>query len=319
MSSHDLGRSLRALVTEGSFPSAPPGAGATPARMSALFAIAKDDLELARLAEAHADAAAIAAEAGRSLWPGCTYGVWAAGGPGSDLTFDTTTSTLRGARAFCSGAGIVDRALVTARVGSEVCLFDIDARAPELAYDASEWVADAFRSTRTASVRTDGLALDPDDRIGPAGFYLDRVGFWHGALAPAACWAGRDRRPDRPRGGTRAPQGLRATSRRARRRPDRDPMAAGGADHRRRERDRRAPARPERSDHPGAQLPPPSSSEPRGRPSTTCGGRWDRRPFAHDGFVIARTQQVELYVLQDHAENDLESLGREVRHPSAAR
>src|SRR5690606_29605962 len=27
-------------------------------------------------------------------------------------------------------------------------------------------------------------------RVGANGWYLDRVGFWHGACGPAACWAG---------------------------------------------------------------------------------------------------------------------------------
>lgn len=44
-----------------------PGRGRTVERFAALYQIGCDDLELARLAEAHFDATAIAAETGRDL------------------------------------------------------------------------------------------------------------------------------------------------------------------------------------------------------------------------------------------------------------
>jgi hypothetical protein len=277
-----------------------------------LFEIAVDDLELARLAEAHADAQAIVEEAGGRLRPGCTYGVWAAGGPGSTLTFDPATSTLTGSKAFCSGSGIVDRALVTCGAGAQVLLFDIDARAGEVAFDTSAWVADAFRSTRTASMRVEALPVDPVDQVGPPGFYLDRIGFWHGALAPAACWAGgavglidhavRIAHGKAPEPHLDAHVGaltalrweFRSLTTRAGDEIDEQPSDRCAAVIRARSY-RHLVARAARSavDHVGRALGP--------------------RPFAHDPFVIARSEQIQLYVLQDHAENDLEALGAATR------
>lgn len=306
---------LDALVRSGTLDLRPPGTGATRDRLMRLFDIAADDLELARLAEAHADAQAIVEEAGGRLRPGCTYGVWAAGGPGSELLLDPATSTLRGGKAFCSGSGIVDRALVTCTAGAGVLLFDIDARADELSYDTSAWLADAFRSTRTAGMRVDALPVDPSDQIGPPGFYLDRIGFWHGALAPAACWAGGtvgliDHAVQIAHGKAPEPHldahvgaltalrwELCALTARAGDEIDEQP-----GDHRaaviRARSYRHLVARAARSaiDHVGRALGP--------------------RPFAHDPFVIARSEQVRLYVLQDHAENDLESLGLATRSPA---
>ncbi len=45
-------------------------------------------------------------------------------------------------------------------------------------------------ATRTAIIDFDGIELDGDRAVGDPGWYLDRPGFWHGAIGPAACWAG---------------------------------------------------------------------------------------------------------------------------------
>lgn len=313
---------LAALVASGSLALRPPGGGATRERLLRLVEIAADDLELARLAEAHADAEAIAAEAGRNLRPGCTYGVWAADGPGSQLVFDPSTSMLRGDKAFCSGAGIVDRALVTCRAGSTEAgapglLFDIDARAHEITYDTSAWLVDAFRSTRTGSLHTGGFAVATGDQVGPAGFYLGRIGFWHGALAPAACWAGgtiglidhavglAHRKPAEPHldahvGALTALRWqLLALTARAGDEIDELPDDRQAAVVRARSyRHLVARAAWSAIDHVRRALGP--------------------RPFAHDPFVIARTDQIQLYVLQDHAEQDLDALGTAVRTAARA-
>lgn len=56
--------------------------------------------------------------------------------------------------------------------------------------DASAWKVAALRDTCTATVELDALVLPPGAEIGPPGWYLDRPGFWAGAVGPAACWAG---------------------------------------------------------------------------------------------------------------------------------
>ncbi|MBB5337868.1 hypothetical protein HDF13_000201 [Edaphobacter lichenicola] len=54
-----------------------PGGGRTAERHQLLAETAREDLSLAKLAEAHWDAAAILAEAGRSAEPNMLYAVWA--------------------------------------------------------------------------------------------------------------------------------------------------------------------------------------------------------------------------------------------------
>ena len=71
--SHPISR-LRSLVAE-ELPL--PGAGSTPLRHQRLMEIGREDLALVRLAEAHWDAVAILAEAGRSPEENLLYGVWA--------------------------------------------------------------------------------------------------------------------------------------------------------------------------------------------------------------------------------------------------
>ena len=107
-----------------------PGAGRTAERHARLMAIGRADLSLARLAEAHFDAIAILAEAGREAEPGALYGVWASEKPGQAVTLagEGDELTLSGAKLFCSGAGIVDRSLLT--VGDGPQLVDVDVRDP---------------------------------------------------------------------------------------------------------------------------------------------------------------------------------------------
>lgn len=171
----------------------PPGHGKTPARHAALMRAGRQDLSLGRLAEAHWDALAILAEAGRQPEPGAVYGVWASEKPDEPLRLDEVVGRLivSGRKMFCSGAGIIDRALVTVRVPEER-LIDIDLRrnAAALEFDFSHWKTDAFVQTKTAAVEFRSVRILPEDLIGDSGWYLARPGFWHGACGPAACWAG---------------------------------------------------------------------------------------------------------------------------------
>jgi hypothetical protein len=164
-----------------------PGHGQTPARHRFLFEVGRRNLPLARLAEAHWDAVAILAEAGRETVSDAIYGVWAAEIPGRSLRL--SGETLAGKKPFCSGAGLIDRALVTV-AEPEHRLIDLDLHQPGLTFDRSEWHTHAFSATNTSTVTFDALPIPGRDFVGPAGFYLGRPGFWHGACGPAACWAG---------------------------------------------------------------------------------------------------------------------------------
>lgn len=164
-----------------------PGHGRTPDRLRFLFEIGRRNLSLARLAEAHWDAVAILAEAGHKVAPNKIYGVWAAEAPGRSLHL--CGDTLSGKKAFCSGAGMIDRALVTV-VRPEHQLIDVDLDQAGLEFDRSEWHTRAFHETSTCTVTFNAIRICNDDLVGPAGFYLGRPGFWNGACGPAACWAG---------------------------------------------------------------------------------------------------------------------------------
>jgi hypothetical protein len=181
---------LRALVAE-ELPL--PGEGATPLRHQRLMEIGREDLTLARLAEAHWDAIAILAEAGRRPEPNQLYGVWASEKPGEVLELRSSVSglTVRGSKMFCSGAGLVDRALVTVGIPMNL-LVEIDLRrnAPNTRFDVTAWKTRAFGATNTSNAIFEDATVTEADVIGDPGWYTDRPGFWHGACGPAACWAG---------------------------------------------------------------------------------------------------------------------------------
>lgn len=185
---------LRALVHEGRLDLPLPAAGRTPERLRRLHDLAaSEDLSVARLAEAHCDAAAILAEAGRCLLPhGALAGVWASkyGAAGATAVRQGHGWHVVGELGFCSGAGLLDVALVDARTGEDgEQLLLVPLRAGGVDIDTSTWQTDALRATATGRVRFD-LDLDETAAVGGPGFYLTRRGFWHGAIGVAACWAG---------------------------------------------------------------------------------------------------------------------------------
>jgi hypothetical protein len=141
-----------------------PAAGATASRHRALMELARTrPVGVARLAEAHCDAVSILHEAGQEPVPGLLYGVWASAGTAIDANGD-----LR--------------------------LLDVDVEPDDgIELDTSVWCTSALSDTATGTVRFADHSIEPDRVIGPPGWYLDRVGFWHGACGPAACWAGATR------------------------------------------------------------------------------------------------------------------------------
>ncbi len=153
---------------------------------------------MARLVEAHTDATAILQESDRRPDPHTLYGVWAAEDPSCclELLDDPDTGgepgsrILRGTKAFCTGSTLLDRALVSVRTPQGPLLIDVDLHDRRLAFDESSWRTAAFAATATARTTFHDVPVSPSDVIGPPGWYLDRVGFAHGACGPAACWAG---------------------------------------------------------------------------------------------------------------------------------
>lgn len=186
-----LGAALHALLDSGHGRLPLPGGGRTLERWSALSAVAGADLSLLKLYEGHTDAVAILdeldADAGSGAW-----GVWAAEAPGTDACFepdgDGSGGRLSGSKAWCSGVGVVDNALLTARTpDGESVLVGIALDQPGITYHCDRWKAVGMAATGTGETAFEAVA---GRRVGKAGDYLQRPGFWHGSIGIAASWYG---------------------------------------------------------------------------------------------------------------------------------
>jgi len=184
---------LRQLAAENAFDLPLPGHGATSARFDALFRFGAEDLSVGRLAEAHTDGLAILAEAGVPHDPAILLGVWASGGPDNEIHAEPVRDgwCLTGHRSYCSGAALLDQALVTVDTGDDrQLLVVVDLDRPGLAIDPTTWRTPALAATVTATVSFDHVVVPRHREVGPPGFYVDRPGFWAGSVGVAAVWAG---------------------------------------------------------------------------------------------------------------------------------
>ncbi len=173
-----------------------PGRGATAQRFASLARIGSVDLDLARLVEAHTDALAILTDLGadpaagigeraRELW-----GVWAANPPADPLVAARTGGTqwlLTGTKPWCSGAGTCERALVTARTDEGYRLFAVAMSGGTAVPVDGSWTARSMTGSDSRAVRFDA---HPALAVGEPEAYLQRPGFWHGAVGVAAVWLG---------------------------------------------------------------------------------------------------------------------------------
>lgn len=168
-----------------------PGAGQTLLRWQRLADLTETDVVAGRLAEAHADAAAILHELdGPAPRRDDLWGVWAAEGPDASVVARAAGDTvlLDGTKPWCSGAGLCARALVTARLDDgRRGLFAVDLRDDEVRALPSTWRNPGMADSDTRSVQFIGAAAIP---VGGPDDYLNRPGFWFGAIGVAACWLG---------------------------------------------------------------------------------------------------------------------------------
>ncbi|SNT06303.1 acyl-CoA dehydrogenase [Rhodococcoides kyotonense] len=179
---------LRRWIDDGALPL--PGSGRTEERWRRLAALSREDTVLGRLAEAHSDALAILVElGGPAPGPGRIWGVWAAEPPSPVLdAFPTAEGwTLTGVKPWCSGANLCTDALVTARVGDRRRLFAVDVTQDACTPIPDTWHAVGMADSDSGHVRFDHATAHP---VGEPGAYIERPGFWHGAIAVAACWYG---------------------------------------------------------------------------------------------------------------------------------
>jgi hypothetical protein len=303
---------FRAALADGRLDMPFPGRGRTALRHRALSAIAREDLSLGRLAEAHVDALAILYEAGRPIDPESLYGVWASEIPGRCLHLAKCGSAfqLSGTKMFCTGATLVDRALITVR-DPQPHLVEVDLRsaAGRLAYDESEWVTDAFAETHTATVTFDGISVPATGLVGTPGWYLERPGFWHGACGPAACWVG-------------GALGLLDYARHRTNCGNPHAVAHLGAIEARcwaLEKMLQSAGNEIDADPADARAAKTRALMVRHLAENACteilqrfGSAYGPRPLAFDLAISKRCQELTLYVRQSHAESDLEQLGQAV-------
>lgn len=170
-----------------------PGSGDTWTRFETLASWASVDLSLGRLAEGHGDALAILAEAGmKPVNDQAKYGVWAArssqGGTSAVLLRDGWI--LNGNKAFCSGSGIIDRALIVVDTKEGTRVFDVEVERQVTYQHEDSWPAVGMADSRSATLEFGGPPISPDFAVGPTNFYTERPGFWFGSVGVAACWYG---------------------------------------------------------------------------------------------------------------------------------
>lgn len=187
---YDVRSQLRAYEADGALDLPLPGSGYTDLRWQTLASLSRRDAVLGRWAEAHTDALAILHELDGPVAPrGQIWGVWAAEPP-SPLLIAVETNDgwiLDGTKPWCSGASLCTNALVTARVDGRSRLFAVDLTAPECAPVPGTWHAVGMRDSDSGAVQFTGASAVA---VGEPGTYIERAGFWHGAIGVAACWFG---------------------------------------------------------------------------------------------------------------------------------
>ena len=286
-----------------------PGQGATRELWELLATLGATDLGVARAVEPHLDARAILAQAGVPDRDGRTWGVFAAEGP--QVRLDAVEGgdgwRLTGTKPWCSLAGVLDAALVTAHlVGAGRALFAVDLREPGVRpAGPGVGVARAGRDPQHgADLRRRRRDARRPARLvpGASGVLVGR--HRGGRLLVRRC--GRDRPAGARRGGadatTRCSRCTSARSTAGSRTP-------AGRSPRRRRSSTRTSSTPRRA----ASW--PSGSARRSRlPARTCSTHAAHAlgpaPLALEPEHAKRVADLQVYVRQQHAERDDASLGR---------
>ncbi|GAA5147520.1 hypothetical protein GCM10023321_08490 [Pseudonocardia eucalypti] len=188
-----LEQRVRAMLAGGELTLPLPRAGATARRWARLADWGRCDLEVARLAEGHADAVAILSEAGLLACADGLYGVWAArpGGVGPRLTEREGQLRVDGLARYCSGARMLDRALLVVEpqaAESAPLLVEVAIRQGGVTPDPDSWRAAAMAGTQTWTVSFTDVPVHR--LVGGPGWYTERPGFAAGGGGVAAVWWG---------------------------------------------------------------------------------------------------------------------------------
>lgn len=167
-----------------------PGAGQTQLRWELMATVAAQDLTVARAIEPHLDAIAILHEHGDEIPTGSSWGVYAAEGPAPRLeaVHDGERWTLSGRKPWCSLAGVVSHALVTAWVEpTRRSLFEVDLGSDGVRVEDGTWAPRGLTAIQSTALL---MSAVPTREVGGPGWYLDRPGFAWGGIGVAAVWYG---------------------------------------------------------------------------------------------------------------------------------
>ena len=166
-----------------------PGHGQTWRRWETLMAVGREDLDLAKVVEAHLDALAILHEITGEAPTEGLWAVWAAEPPQPVLeaTQQADGWRLNGTKAWCSGAQHVTDALLTARTDEGPRLFAVHMGHDSVRPQPAQWASAGMAGAGTTSVDFTDVPAEP---VGQQPSYLQRTGFWHGGAGVAACWWG---------------------------------------------------------------------------------------------------------------------------------
>ncbi|MGQ2936902.1 MAG: hypothetical protein ACT6RK_22670, partial [Sphingopyxis sp.] len=163
-------------------------------RWQLLCAVAEHDLSLAKLYEGHLDALAVLAEVapGTPRPVGSTWGMWASEAPGGRTRFEACAADevrLNGRKAWCSGAARLSHGVLTAwsADGTKPQLVRVAMAQPGVCVSDAAWQAVGMAASASGDITFQDAV---GHRVGDAGAYLQRPGFWQGGAGIAACWHG---------------------------------------------------------------------------------------------------------------------------------
>lgn len=176
---------LRSLTT--ALPA--PGNGSTMQLWEFFATAAAHDLVAARVLEPHFDAAAILQQAGIQWEGGTAWGVFAAEGAGFRLgaVEEAGQWRLNGIKPWCSLAGELTHAIVSAHVPGGRRIFAVDLKQPGIQVSQTGWVSRGLKAIPSVPVHFNSV---PAQAVGGLDWYLNRPGFAVGGVGVAACWFG---------------------------------------------------------------------------------------------------------------------------------
>ena len=168
-----------------------PGEGHTHELWGLLVALGAADLAVARAVEPHLDALAILRQSGLGdPERGSVWGVFAAEGRGARLEARRTPQGWRldGTKPWCSLAGALSHAIVTAHTGEQTRrAFAVRLDDPGVTVQEAGWHALGLARIPSGPVEFRGVPAQP---VGPDRWYLERPGFAWGGIGVAAVWHG---------------------------------------------------------------------------------------------------------------------------------